>query len=94
MGHIEGPSIHNILSRIEFLSATNLKDQLEYIKKVCPELTVCVVVKLLGISLDDERSNISPDDVERYIHDVEEMMENLPYTFLLINFDETGFWNK
>lgn len=189
LGRNEGPSIHNILLKIEFRSATNLKDQLEYIKKACPELTVRVIVKLLGISnnryygsinnqeksiekplpppsrqllleaeeigiiqfiysqqiendcltgkgirlaaaqlykartgfdkfftrdwlldfrtrhqdsiekviacsLDEERSNISPDDVERYIHDVDEMMENPPNPFLLINFDETGFGKR
>lgn len=49
LGHIEGPSIHNILSRIEFWLATNLKDQLEYIKKACPEFSVRVVIKLLEI---------------------------------------------
>ena len=189
LGPFDGPSIHNKLSKIEFRSASTLKEQLDYLKNACPELTVRVIVKLLGISnnryygsfqnpekviqkplpppsrqllfdseengiiqfiyqhqiqndcltgknirlhaaqlykartgidkfftrdwlldfktrhqdsiekviacsLDDERSNISPDDVERYITDVEEVMENPPNPFLLINFDETGFGKR
>ena len=52
------------------------------------------IEKVIACSLDDERSNISPDDVERYITDVEEVMENPPNPFLLINFDETGFGKR
>lgn len=188
-GSDKGPYYHSTLSRIDFRSATTLKQQLDFLKNTCPELTVRIITKLLGISnnryyasnigsdkiiqnplpppsrqllfdeeekgiiqfilhhqienncltgkeirlaaaqlykartgsekyftrdwlhdfktrhqdsiekviacaLDDERSNISPDDVERYITSIEKMMEDPPNPFLLINFDETGFGKR
>ena len=42
-------------------------------------------------SIEEDRTKISPEEVERYINEVEEMMKNPFHPNLLLNFDETGF---
>lgn len=51
-------------------------------------------VKFIEYALDDERLNICPSDVERYISDIEKKMEDPPKPFILINFDETRFGKR
>ena len=45
-------------------------------------------------SIEEDRTKISPVEVERYIKEVEEMMKNPPHPCLLLNFDETGFGRR
>ena len=53
-----------------------------------------VIKKQKAQSLEEERSNISLNEVQRYIRDIEEMMANPPHPSLLLNFDETGFGRR
>ena len=52
------------------------------------------IEKVTCTSLDNERSNISIADVDKYISEIEDVMEDPPCPFLLINFDETGFGKR
>ena len=45
-------------------------------------------------SVDDDRASNDPQEVERYIGEIEEMMRDPPIPQLLINFDETGFGKR
>lgn len=189
LGENEGKSIHRELVKSEFRSAASLKDQIKYLKKIRPAISVRVITKLLNISnnryyhalnedaktfqiqlappsqrllteeeendiimqihihqlqndcltgkeirkiasdlyhkrtgtlkefsrdwimdfrnrqkdniekvsassVDENRANISIDEVNRYLSQVDEMMKDPPNPFLLINFDEIGFGKR
>ena len=188
-GDTEGQSIHKNLLKFEFRAASSLKDQIDFIKEIYPDITVRKTIKLLAISndrfyrvtknaadpgpptsilpsqqllteeeektiiqkiesqqkqndclsskdireiaeaiykartgiircftrgwffefknryidsiekvkancLEDKRAMLSIDDVNSYISAIEEMMQDPPHPFLLINFDETGFGRR
>lgn len=50
--------------------------------------------KVSADSLEENRADISLDEVNRYIDEVEQMMKDPPNPFLLINFDEIGFGRR
>lgn len=50
-----------------------------------------LIEKVIADSLEEDRSQISLDEVNQYIHDIENMMLDPPNPYLLINFDEIGF---
>ena len=52
------------------------------------------IEKVIADSLEEDRSQISLEEVNQYIHDIEEMMLDPPNPYLLINFDEIGFDRK
>ncbi|OHT02774.1 hypothetical protein TRFO_30039 [Tritrichomonas foetus] len=45
-------------------------------------------------SVDDQRANMSVEEVEAYIQNIEKLIQNPPIPQLLINFDETGFGRR
>ena len=188
-GVTEGQALHRQLIEVDFRSAPSLLEQIMFLKRIRPNITVRVIVKLLGISnklyykairneenhcpnppippsrqlltndeeeqildkiriqqlqndcwsgrdvrdaasiiykartgidrdfsrdwlanfisrhedfikkvkapcIDDARASIDIIEVENYIAAVEEMMQNPPNPYLLINFDETGFGRR
>ena len=50
LGDNEGKSIHKELVKSEFRSAASLKDQIKYLKKIRPAISVRAITKLLSIS--------------------------------------------
>lgn len=52
------------------------------------------IEKVITNAIETPRAQISGDEVEKYIRDIEELMIDPPNPFLLINFDETGFERK
>lgn len=52
------------------------------------------IAKVSASSIDDSRASIDLNEVERYIHEIEQVMNNPPIPQLLINFDETGFGRR
>lgn len=52
------------------------------------------IQKVYADCVDDDRAQISIDEVEQYFKSIEEMMLNPPHPFLLINMDETGFGRR
>ena len=44
--------------------------------------------------IDEDRAELSIDEVERYFNEIDEMMKDPPNPFLLLNFDETGFGSR
>ena len=50
--------------------------------------------KVKAPSIEDARADLSIEEVEKYINEIEEMMLDSPNPFLLINFDETGFGRR
>ena len=49
---------------------------------------------MIAYSLEDDRSQISIDEENNYIDDIEELMLDPSNPYLLINFDETGCERK
>ena len=49
------------------------------------------IAKVSASSIEDNRAQIDPNEVERYIQEIEALIANPPIPQLLINFDETGF---
>ena len=52
------------------------------------------IEKVSASSIDDERANISIEDVNRYFDQIGQMMKDPPHPFLLINYDEIGFGKR
>ena len=52
------------------------------------------IKKVKAACIDDSRASINPNEVQKYINAIEEMMKNPPNPHLLINFDETGFGRR
>lgn len=52
------------------------------------------IEKVSASTVDENRANISIDEMNCYLEQVEEMMKDPPSLFLLINFDEIGFWKR
>ena len=51
-GEVDGKSVHKELLRSNFRSATSLKNQLQYLKEIRPNITVRMTTKLLHITND------------------------------------------